>query len=152
MSNKIIKVSVHPASRKSKEKKRLMLRDLKLAAQKISTTHSKHIPLINRLTWFQLYLASSVTPTLSDVQAAIREYINRNQDDIEELKEKVRRDRPMPKKLVEMEELRNLELKEFATSGIELPKMLTAKDFEAFQRWSGDYAALHQLTLTKYKI
>lgn len=153
MSNKITKVSVHPLSRKSKEKKRLMLRDIKLSVQRTTVSNEKHIPLINRLTWFQLYLAGSpAPPSLSELQDAIREYIDRNKDDMVSRREQLRKDRPVPKKLQEMEELRSMETKEFSSSGIELPKMLSAKDFEAFQRWNGDYSALSQFQMIKYKI
>lgn len=153
MSNKITKVSVHPLSRKSKEKKRMMLRELRLTAQKSTVTHDKHVPLINRLTWFQLYLADHTKPpTLPEIQDAIKEYVERNKDDMQRLQGEVRKDRPAPKKLKEMEELRTLEMKEYSTSGIELPRMLAAKDFDAFQLWNGDYNCLKQLCMTKYII
>lgn len=152
MSNKITKVSVHPFSRKSNEKRRMMLRAIKLTNRKSTVTHAKHIPLINRLTWFQLYLAGTQLPTLPEIQEAIREYVDRNKEEIGGFRSALRKDRPVPKKMQEMEELRSQELVEFSTAGIELPKMISGRDFAAFQKWSGDYNSISQLQMTKYKI
>lgn len=148
MSNKIIKVSIHPNSRKAQIKKRLILRDYKMDSRKATIINKKFIPLIDRVTWFQYYFDKM--PIQKEIQQALTDYLNRNDATIEELKQKIKTDRPFPRKLLEIEELKKIELAEFTKNGIELPICHTNKGFEVLKSWNGDYNSLNQLEKTKY--
>ena len=146
--------ALHPKSRKASLRKRHLLRSIKISAQKSCGYSQRFIPLIDRLTWFQLYLStgqgSSSLPTMEGVQEAIREYIDRNSQAIKEFEGEQRANRPVPKKLLELLELRRMEEEEFSKSGIELPILLNKMTFDSFCKWSGDYNSLNQFEMTRY--
>jgi hypothetical protein len=147
--------SLHPNSRKASHRKRQLLRSLKISTQKSSVYSQKCIPLIDRLTWFQLYLSTyqnqeTPCPTQEQIQESIKEYIDRNGKAIEELEAEQRSDRPIPRKLKELKELKRMEEEEFAKNGIELPTLHAKKAFDKFCGWSGDYNSLNQLEMSRY--
>jgi hypothetical protein len=147
--------ALHPKSRKAQLRKRQLLRSIKISSQKSSGYSQKCIPLIDRLTWFQLFLSShqpDSPPTPDQIQEAIVEYINRNAPAMSDLEGEWRADRPIPKKLQELRELKRMEEEEFSTKGIELPTLHAKKEFAKFCSWNGDYNSINQFEMKRYHL
>lgn len=147
--------ALHPKSRKAQLRRRGFLRSLKISSQKSSGYTKKCIPLIDRLTWFQLFLSSNQPdspPTPDQIQEAITEYINRNDQAIADLEGELRADRPIPKKLLELRELKRMESEEFTTNGIELPVLHSKREFGKLCDWNGDYNSIKQFEMKRYHL
>ena len=154
MSNKIQKASLHPNSRKALEQKRMILRAHKLAFQKHEKQSSSVVPYSDRLIWFQIFLddpSRKDPPSKEMIHAAVKTYINRNDSEIERLKGEVRNNRPIPKKLLEYEELKRKEQEELRVNGIELPSGLFTNDgWKRFKEWNGDVN--RKIELMRYRL
>ncbi|RSH89268.1 hypothetical protein EHS25_002380 [Saitozyma podzolica] len=118
------KDSVHPGSRKAGQLNRVHLRASKLQnhakLRKDASSYKLQRPL-----FFHHAISSPSPLTLSSLKALIEVYIARNDTRIEELTAERRPGRPKEKELLELEDLRKREAKEFET-GFELPDLTHA--------------------------
>ena len=77
-------------------------------------------------------------------------YVNRNEEEMEQLKSQHRKGRPKPVKLEKLEMIQSQDRAEYE-SGFELPDLRQALNVEKLRKWEGDFngiASIGTVTIT----
>lgn len=123
----------HPKDRKVLKQKAQAQKDLRKRQHKLETVVHKAVPLVDRLTWFQMWWADRTRPVSSDdIQEAVSEYLCRHDAVIPTLaKSNNNNNRAKFLQLQREQEMRE---------GVELPAGLTTREgFRMLMEWRGDY-------------
>lgn len=103
----------HPYSRKAVQMRRAINRDDKLAKQK-TASDVKKTRVADRLSWFKYALADDIVVATNDqVHEIIEMYIARNDEEIQDIRGKLRKGRPKPSRLDLLENLRAKDIQEY---------------------------------------
>ena len=78
-------------------------------------------------------------------------YIDRFNDEIENLKSQFRPNRPPPPKYLELQMARKHELDEFSGPGFEMTQVLEPTEFKKFMEWDGTFGSMHLVKLVRYR-
>jgi hypothetical protein len=78
-------------------------------------------------------------------------YIDRFDDELENLKSQIRPNRPLPLKMEELKMAKKQEMDEFCGAGFEMAQVLDPEAFKAFLEWDGTFGYLHLIKLVRYK-
>lgn len=159
---------LHPRSRKATQLHRTQLRQGKLVHQKNSRNVTHVFPLctlpgpvsstiltvvvVDRVTWFQLVIDPEAGPLPRDeVHSLIAEYLGRFDEEIEQLKASQRTGRPKPKRLDELEMVRQQEREAYERTGFEMPDLMCAASVAALRRWDGTRESFSQVKMIRIK-
>ncbi len=69
-------------------------------------------------------------------------YISRYEEEIEALKSTLRANRPIPKRLDELQLAKKQEEQEYTSTGFTLPDLKDSKVVQTLRNWNGDYNAV----------
>lgn len=78
-------------------------------------------------------------------------YIDRFDDEINNLTSQIRPNRPLPPKLVELKMAKKQEQDEFSGAGFEMAQVLETEAFKKFLVWDGTFGSMHLIKLVRYK-
>ncbi|KAJ3047275.1 hypothetical protein HK097_011694 [Rhizophlyctis rosea] len=141
----------HPYSRKATQARRALNRG-EAIEKKASARNVERTRRVERTLWFKFAVPEDCTVAGVDmVHDIIRQYIGRNDDEIEKLRSTLRKNRPRPARLDLLETLRAKDLQEYATSGIELPILTDAKNLERLKTWEGDYNNMDTIKVVRVR-
>ncbi|KAJ3181090.1 hypothetical protein HDU85_003795 [Gaertneriomyces sp. JEL0708] len=153
-NNKKLKLSkikavdkAHPYSRKAVQMRRAINREEKLGKQK-SASENKKTRIAERVLWFK-YALPEDTPAATNelVHEIIQLYIQRNDDEIQQVQSKWRKNQPKPARLDLLLLLKQKDMDEYR-DGMEIPLLTDAKNVTALRHWDGDYNALPAIKMT----
>ncbi|KAJ3282856.1 hypothetical protein HDU79_009610 [Rhizoclosmatium sp. JEL0117] len=137
----------HPYSRKATQMRRAYAREERVDKLKSSKDASRTLE-VDRMVWFKYALPDEVeaaTPEL--VHDLIDQYINRNEDEIEELKSQIRPNRPKPPRIQLLEMLKGKDMHEYRT-GMKVPILTDAANVVRLRKWEGDYNGITAIKMT----
>ncbi|KAJ3270283.1 hypothetical protein HDV01_000398 [Terramyces sp. JEL0728] len=137
----------HPYSRKASQMKRAILRTSTMST-KDSLRQEPKQRVVDKLLWFK-EKAGNVLP-MDELREVIEEYINRNMDEIIELKKNWRQGRPKPSRLDLLENLHSKELQDFKL-GFEVPDLTDSAVIDYYKAWKGDYNAISDIKIIRVK-
>jgi len=69
-------------------------------------------------------------------------YISRFDEEIEQLRASLRPNRPLPRRLDELEMARRQDGQEYESAGFQVPDLKDARTVEALRRWNGDFQSI----------
>ncbi|KAJ3261188.1 hypothetical protein HK103_006497 [Boothiomyces macroporosus] len=137
----------HPYSRKASQMKRAILRTSTMST-KDSLRQEPKQRVVDKLLWFK-EKADDVL-TLDQLREVIEEYINRNMEEIMELKKNWRQGRPKPNRLDLLENLHSKEMQDFKL-GFEVPDLTNKDVIDYYKVWKGDYNAISDIKIVRVK-
>ncbi|SCV02515.1 LAME_0H02256g1_1 [Lachancea meyersii CBS 8951] len=141
-------VAVHPKGRKFQKLATATLREDKISAKKRShnerRTHElgrvKFLQDVVKMDSFQ----SRETFTLEETVLFAKQYIGRDDDELEELKQKRRSNRPPSNRQVALQQKRDTEMKELE-SGFLVPDLTDADNVAFLRRWNHSFGSMNHL-------
>ncbi|ORY98130.1 translation machinery-associated protein 16 [Syncephalastrum racemosum] len=143
--------AAHPYSRKAKQLNRAIQRKEKLTTAR-AARHSSN-PRVERWLWFRFALDENL-PCASEehVHELIRMYIDRTDDELEELEKKASKamHRQKSPKIEVLKSLKHSEENEYE-SGMELPILTDADVVKILRAWDGDANSLARIKTTLYR-
>lgn len=157
---------VHPRSRKANQLHRTQLRQSKLSVQKNSRKVTQIFPLcipisinfadvlwiVDRVTWFQLIIdPEAKTISRDEVHSLITEHLGRFDEEIAKLQLLQRAGRPKPKRLGELEMVRQQEKEEYERTGFQLPDLMCTANLSALKAWDGTRESFSRVKLIRVK-
>ncbi|KAJ3230161.1 hypothetical protein HDU81_004737 [Chytriomyces hyalinus] len=141
----------HPFSRKAAQLRRAFAREERVAGLK-TMKDADRTRAVDRMVWFKYAIPDEVpNANLELVHDLIDQYINRNEDEIEELKATIRPNRQRPPKIALLEMLQGKDRHEYAT-GMRVPDMCDAANVARLRKWEGDYngiGAIKMVSITE---
>lgn len=146
-------VTIHPNGRKFKQINRATLREAKIQERKREFTERRSNELsrvkfiqdlINTLDEYKDY--ARFEPV--EIAHFIELFINRDDDEINEYKEKRRANRPPHNKQVLLENKKKLELEEF-NKGFQIPDLTMEENVKFLRNWNGSFGAMSTLKLIR---
>ncbi|KAK4314034.1 hypothetical protein Pmani_014653 [Petrolisthes manimaculis] len=147
---------IHPKSRKAKQISKKISRQLKLQKRR-GESNLKLQFLGDKLTWFKNNMDEELEVfTPRDVLELIQRYIDRNDDELEqiELKHKIREKLSHTRQHASREDhikiTREREMQQFMESGFETADFLNPEHLQIFKSWSGELRLLPNLKLRRY--
>lgn len=147
-----MKKVLHEKSRKFLKAKREIIRKERLNHEKGDRIKNKVHTTIDRLTWFQLILEEDKnTLSESEIHELLELYLSRYDDKLAELKSSLRPNRPIPKKIHEIESVQFTEMDEYKNSGLEIPDLTLEDNVKRFKAWSGDYNSISLIKMKRFK-
>ncbi|KAI9012303.1 hypothetical protein DFJ74DRAFT_683242 [Hyaloraphidium curvatum] len=140
----------HPYSRKATQLARATLRTEKIAKQAAMASKQRS-KAAERLVWFKFALPDEVAvASRGDLHELIAMYIARNDDQIEALTKQLRKGRPKPSKLANLEALRQSELDEYNV-GVEVPDFTDVKNLAFVRTWEGDPNQINRIKMVRIR-
>ncbi|KAI8895727.1 translation machinery-associated protein 16 [Globomyces pollinis-pini] len=139
----------HPYSRKATQMKRVLMREDSTAHKEQLRNEPKQ-RAVDKLLWFKNASEEFETVTIDDLHDLVLSYIERNDPEILELKAKLRKGRPRPNRLDNLEMLKSTELGNYKI-GFEVPNLTNPDVFKSMKKWEGDYNAIDTLTTIRIK-
>ncbi|KAJ3404315.1 hypothetical protein HDU80_003008 [Chytriomyces hyalinus] len=141
----------HPFSRKAAQLRRAFAREERVAGLK-TMKDADRTRAVDRMVWFKYAIPDELpSANLELVHDLIDQYINRNEDEIEELKATIRPNRQRPPKIALLEMLQGKDRHEYAT-GMRVPDMCDAANVARLRKWEGDYngiGAIKMVSITE---
>lgn len=141
------KDQAHPNSRKSHQIQRAALREERLTAQH-NAKHKEQMKWINRFGFFKVIATthpdSTHLFTVEEVRSLIETYLDRNNSELETLKETRREGRPKSSRQDLLERAKDMELAEYK-SGFKVPVMNDLENLEELRHWKGDVGGLQKI-------
>ncbi|KAI8621782.1 translation machinery-associated protein 16 [Chytriomyces sp. MP71] len=138
----------HPFSRKAAQMRRAFAREERVASLK-SHKDADRMRVVDRMVWFKYALQDDIpaaTPEI--VHDLIDQYINRNEQELEDLKATIRPNRPRPAKIALLEMLQGKDRHEYRT-GMKLPDMADAANVVRLRTWEGDYNGISAIKMVE---
>ena len=87
----------HPRSRKAHQLQRATLREEYLHQKKSKQIKGRMYPIVDKLTWFQMRLDGELERcSVEYIDGLVEEYLARFDDELAEIKSRLRPDRPSP--------------------------------------------------------
>ncbi|TPX72663.1 hypothetical protein SpCBS45565_g00057 [Spizellomyces sp. 'palustris'] len=150
-NNKKLKLSkikasdkAHPYSRKAVQMRRAINRQDKLVKQK-SASDERKTRTVERMLWFKYALPEDISIATNElVHDIIKQYIARNEEELAEIRGKLRQGRPRPSRLDLLENLKSKDEQEYI-NGIEIPVLTDAKNVTILRAWEGDYNGIDRI-------
>ncbi|SCV05836.1 LANO_0H16248g1_1 [Lachancea nothofagi CBS 11611] len=141
-------VTIHPKGRKFQKLATATLREDKIAAKKKAyndrRSHElgrvKFIQDVMNLDSFQ----DKATFSLEETVIFIKEFISRDDEELEELKKKRRSNRPPANRQIILQQKRDFEMKELET-GFLIPDLSDAKNVEFLRKWNQTFGSMSTL-------
>ena len=147
-----ISKSTHPKSRKAAQVKRSKLRAERLETRKSAYAKEKMYPSVDRVTWFQLMLEENQTKLeLAEIHELVKMYLGRFDEELQRLNEECRRGRPIPKRIYELELIKQMEQAEYENNGLYIPDMKIEAHVRTLKKWSGSYHAISTVKMMRLK-
>lgn len=152
VSKQAKKQNLHPRGRKTKQLARAAIREDRVATKKFHHALAKSYEL-QFLQFLQENVANTLdeelddhtveppTYSVADVQDLLETWISRNDDELESLKEERRPGRPKPKKLEQLEDVKEKEVHQFET-GWKVPDLRHRQTLMYMKSWTGDHGSL----------
>lgn len=152
VSKQAKKQNLHPRGRKTKQIARAAIREDRVATKKFHHALAKSYEL-QFLQFLQENVANTVDASedgfeevppeysVGDVQDLLRLWIARNDEEIGSLTAARRAGRPKPKRLEQLEDVREKERHRFAT-GWKVPDLRHKQTLVYMKTWSGDHGSL----------
>lgn len=143
----------HPYSRKAAQFKRAVMRQDKLAHRKAEREEPRR-RAVDRLVWFKYSIDDNTDKPLSEeeMHSIAMMYINRNDDEMEDLKQQLRKDRPKPAKLGMLQLLKEKDIKEYRDGVLEMPLMSDATNIRVLKEWDGDFNSMQRIKMTRMRM
>ncbi|CCF55830.1 hypothetical protein KAFR_0A03950 [Kazachstania africana CBS 2517] len=146
------KPTLHPDGRKFKQLTRATLRDEKISARKRAHNERRSNELA-RVKFVQDVINSEsfrdrATFDFDTIVIFIRQFIERDDDELNELIEERRANRPPSNKQLILQSKKNLELEEFA-KGFLVPDLTTEQNVTFLRNWNGDFGSMSTLKLIR---
>jgi translation machinery-associated protein 16 len=142
--------TAHPRSRKATQLNRALVRDSHLSARLQKAASSKQHPLVDRLTWFQLQLEKDFYTPI-EVDIFVSQYIDRFNQEMQEIEASLRPGRPVPTRLAMLKHVQKHEREIHENGSFEMVDLLSPQSVAAFKAWSGDYNSISLLKIVRYK-
>ncbi|AAS50266.1 AAL100Cp [Eremothecium gossypii ATCC 10895] len=144
--------TIHPKGRKLQQLNKATIRDEKIQTKKRAHNEKRSNELA-RVKFIQdainvEQLKEQLTFTHEQCLLLIREFIGRDDDELEELKKKRRANRPPTSRHQLLEAKKRLELEELRT-GFLCPDLTDADNVAFLRRWNGTFGALATLKLVR---
>ncbi|ORY03433.1 hypothetical protein K493DRAFT_311700 [Basidiobolus meristosporus CBS 931.73] len=146
------KDKAHPYSRKALQINRIHLRQDKLDKRKSDWLNQAN-PTVERYLWFRWVLdEEQETATREQLAEFIEMYINRNDEELEQLKAMHRPGQPRPKAAREdlIMILKKKETEEF-NNGFVIPDLTIAKNVKTLRQWDSDINSIKLIRTIKIK-
>lgn len=146
-------ITVHPNGRKFKQINRATLREAKIQERKREFTERRSNELsrikfmqdlINTLDEYKDYTKFD-TPEIAQF---IQLFINRDDEEIDEMKAKRKPNRPPHNKQVLLESKKKLEMEEFH-KGFQVPDLTLEENVKFLRNWNGSFGAMSTLKLIR---
>jgi translation machinery-associated protein 16 len=106
--------------------------------------------VVDKLLWYRDKIKDLESVNEDELNDIVLSYINRNIDEITQLKSKTRQGRPIPSRLLLLEDLKAEELKEY-NNGIELPNVIDPAGLEALKQFTGDHNSIDRIKMFRFK-
>ncbi|WPG97922.1 Hypothetical protein R9X50_00070500 [Acrodontium crateriforme] len=133
--------SLHENSRDAKRLRRAGARDDRVA--KSESLHKKvNRVWLERITFLQDNLPDTLHPLdVAEIQALVREYLDRYNEEIDQLKAERRPGRPASTRQTQLEQQRQVENSEYE-SGFWIPNVQDEETLQKLDNWKGDWLGL----------
>lgn len=146
------KPTVHPKGRKYHQLARATLREGKIASKK-KAHNERRSQELSRIKFIQNVVNSDSLKdnlTFSHKEAAIfvQEFIARDDEELDDLKNKRKSNRPPVKKQLVLQQKRDVEMQEFA-NGFLCPDLTDEKNVKFLRNWNNSFGALSTLKLVR---
>ncbi|CCH59215.1 hypothetical protein TBLA_0B03760 [Henningerozyma blattae CBS 6284] len=146
------KATIHPKGRKFQQLTRATLRDEKIAAKKKAHNERKSNELA-RVKFIQDIINSDsfkeqMTFSLKELSIFIQQFIDRDDDELNELKKKRRSNRPPTNRQLLLDHKKSLEMEEFK-KGFLCPDLLDEKNVEFLRGWNLSFGGMSTLKLIR---
>lgn len=140
--------SLHENSRDAQRLRRAGARDDRVS--KLHTMKAKgNRPFLDRISFFQDRLPDTLHPLqIAEVQTLISAYLERNDEELEQLKAERRAGRPASTRQTLMEERKRTESQEYE-SGFWLPNLQDEETLVKLDKWRGDWISLGTLRFSR---
>ncbi|KAJ1955554.1 translation machinery-associated protein 16, partial [Linderina pennispora] len=153
----------HPYSRKARQINRAMEAEAKIAAAK-SQRIETNMAMGQKVLWFRDHMdlddegntiedrkALKTVWTKLELCLLLDEYLTRNDEEIEEIKERKRPGRPLAAKDELVLQVAEFENKEARLAGLEVPELTNGSVVKALRAWDGDLNSIKTIKLVKCK-
>lgn len=136
--------SLHENSRDALRLRKASVRDERVS--KLSALKQKtNIKWLDRVAFFQTQLPDTLHPLeLSAIQSQIQTFVDRNDEEVSQLKSERRAGRPASTRQVILEQHVDAERKEYE-SGFWLPNLQDEETLIKLEAWNGDWSSLANL-------
>ena len=142
--------ALHENSRNAQRLRQAGAREDKLARIMNVAAKSNQV-YIDRVSWFQEQLTDTVDPINDDgVRDLVQSFINREDEELAELKAAQRPGRPPSKAEENILSRKDVETKQF-NAGFWAPDIRSAEGLEKLQRWGGSWGGLNTLSFIRVK-
>lgn len=146
------KVTIHPKGRKFQKLTKATLREEKLAVRK-RVHNERRSNELARVKFIQNVinmdsLKDTLTFTLDETVVFIQQFIDRDNEELNELIKRRRSDRPPSNKQQMLQNRRDLELEEFQ-KGFLCPDLSNVKNVEFLRKWNNSFGAMSTLQLVR---
>ncbi|KXL47026.1 hypothetical protein M433DRAFT_57952 [Acidomyces richmondensis BFW] len=143
--------SLHENSRDALRLRKASARDDRVA--KVTAVREKaNRQWLDRVLFFQEKLPDTLHPLqVEDMQALIRDYVNRHDEELDQLKSERRPGRPPSTRQTVLEGQKDLERKEYE-SGLWLPNLSDEETLMKLDAWQGDWASLGSMRFLRINI
>ena len=140
--------SLHENSRDARRLRRAGARDDRVA--RISSVREKaNRQFLERIAFFQDNLPETLHPLEAEpMRELIQEYLDRNDEEFEQMKKERRAGRPASTRQTVMEQLMEMERKEFE-SGFWAPNLQDAETLVKLDAWKGDWLGLSNMRFVR---
>ncbi|ORX53889.1 hypothetical protein BCR36DRAFT_323322 [Piromyces finnis] len=140
--------NAHPYSRKAHQVQRAMLREEKNSKTKTAKTAENNIE-IEKYQFFRSQVPEGKGRlTLEELTNAIEKYIDRNNEEIENITASLRKGRVAPPRLTLLKALKKKEQEEF-DHGMFVPDLTIVKNVETLRKWKNDWNSIKLIRLVK---
>lgn len=108
--------------------------------------------LVDRFTWFQMILdPSEGLRTPQQVRELIETYLDRQSNEIRQLRAEQRPGRPLSKRIDELLLIQKTERAEYEGPGFEMPDLTSGTNLEALKKWDGTRESLDLIRITRVR-
>ncbi|SCU82576.1 LADA_0C06436g1_1 [Lachancea dasiensis] len=148
-------VALHPKGRKFQKLATATMREEKIAAKKKAHNERKSHELA-RVKFIQDVINSDsfkdqTTFSLEETMIFAREYICRDDAELDELKQKRRSNRPPSNRQIILQQKRDFEMKELE-SGFLVPDLCDAKNVEFLRKWNQSFGSMSTMKQIRVNI
>lgn len=143
--------SLHENSRDAQRLRRAGNRDDRVARLS-SIREQVNKQWIDRIVFFQQRLPETLHPLdIPEILSLIQDYVERNDDELEQLKSERRAGRPPSTRQALLEQQRRSDEKEYA-SGLWLPNLQDEQTLVKLDRWAGDWVSLGTMRFVRVDV
>ncbi|ORX80583.1 hypothetical protein BCR32DRAFT_20688 [Anaeromyces robustus] len=140
--------NAHPYSRKAHQVQRAMLREEKNSKTKNAKMAENNLE-IEKYQWFREAIPKErANLTKEELTNVVQRYIDRNDEEIENINSTLRKGRPTPPRLTLLKALKKKEQEEF-NHGFFVPDLTIAKNVKTLRNWKDDWNSIKLIKLIK---